>query len=365
MSVRLCFLALLVVAGSTTSASARTSGPEPPQVLALRADNVLVAIRGHEVRRVASFGHERSSLQLARGQLIVVVGRVAAVLVPRAKPLGDEVAVVNVSSLTVTSRAAAPRGVSFRAMAFDRLRRDLLLAGNRESDHEVVVARLRLGAGKVRDLRIIRHSVRGDFRVNAVSVAQDGASAVVAYHGTNTTGADTFKLPGWRRCRVRNARAGCLADAHGEAIALGDEVLATTGTPPAVAVFRQQREVAKIGLQPSAHVTSLAVEPTATVAWVPGACDAPRGIWRVDLLRRRAIWYFSGLPTLRVPTPPCGYTIELSADSRWAVTTETALPVPDAERSGAIWIFGTAGTNRQRLIRIPIPSDPVEAIFVR
>lgn len=294
----------------------------------------------------------------------MVIGKVAALLVPHAKPLPDQVAFVDLASMTVARRVDAPRRVSFRALTFDPVRRVLVLVGNRERDHQVVTAQLRVPAGEIGHMRVIRSSAAGDLRVNSVSVAASGGFAVVAYHGTNTTGADTFRLPAWVRCQDHDPRAGCLGAAHGEAVVVHGKTYATTGTPPAVAVFAGTREAARIALRPSAHVTALAVEANARVAWVPGACDAPRGIWRVDLTHRRATRYFGGLPTLRVPISPCGYTIALSMDSRWAITTETALPVPDADRSGAIWIFGLAPGNR-KLIHVPIASDPLAATFIR
>jgi hypothetical protein len=276
----------------------------------------------------------------------------------------DQIATVDLRSMTVTRRFNAPGGIAFRAMTLDPVRRNLVLVGNRSHDHEVVEAQLRLRTRQFGRVQVIRSSASGDFRVNAVSIATDGSVAVIAYHGTNTTGADAFTLPTWNDCHSNDRHSGCLTAAHGTAILIRGETFATTGTPPAVAVFRDRVEIARIRLQPSAHVTALAVEPDARVAWVPGACDAPRGIWRVDLRRRRASRYFSGLPTRLTPDPPCGYTLELSSDARWAVTTETALPVPDPERSGSVWMFSLRSGTR-KVMQVPIASDPVAATFVR
>jgi hypothetical protein len=362
MTVRLglCALALTL-----TSAGAASGGDpaRPPAVLVLRADNVLLLVQGRHVKRIAAFGRARSSLQLARGSLIRLIGRRAAVLVPHAKPAADEIVLVDLASMHVDRRVAMRAGITFRALVFDKARRELILAGNRAHDHAVMVARMGLLDSSMRDVRVVRASARGAFRVSSVAVAGNGAFAVVAYHGTNTTGADVFGLPDWRRCPAHEPLSGCLEIAHGEAVVVRGLTFATTGTPPAVAVFRGRREIAQVGLEPSAHVTAIAVEPSARVAWVPGACDAPRGVWRIDLGKRRATRYFGGLPTLRVPVAPCGYTLELSRDSRWAVTTETALPVPDAERSGAIWTFGISAVRRPP-IQVPIAVDPVAAAFV-
>lgn len=364
MTVRLglCALALtLASAGAASGTAAFLS--RPPAVLVLRADNVLLRVQGRHVKRVAGFGRARSSLQLSRGNLIEAIGSRAAVLVPHAKPAADEIALIDLASMHVDRRVTAPAGITFRALAFDKSRRELILAGNRAHDHAVVVARLGLLDTSARGARVVRTSTRGDFRVSSVAVAGNGAFAVVAYHGTNTTGADVFGLPGWTRCPAREPRSGCLESAHGEAVVLRGLTFATTGTPPAVAVFRGRREIARIGLEPSAHVTAIAVEPSGRVAWVPGACDAPRGLWRIDLVKRRATRYLGGLPTPRIPVAPCGYTLELSRDARWAVTTETALPVPDAERSGAIWTFGISAAKRPP-VQVPMAVDPVAAAFV-
>jgi hypothetical protein len=294
--------------------------------------------------------------------LIYVYAGSAFVLVPHAKPRRDQLVVVSLGAWRITREFRLPPGNAFRQFIIDRRHSRLLLVGNRDADHDVVVATIALSTGKTSRVRVIRSSAVGAFRVSSVGQSADGRIVVVSYHGTNTTGADTFVLPNWKRCSREFLRAGCLRAIHGEAVFVGRTIFGTTGTPPAVVAYRGGRETTLVPLHPDAHVTALSVTPDGRHAWVPGACDAPRGVWLVDLQTRRAARYFPGLPTTIVPVSPCGYTLDLSSDDRWAVTTETALPVPDPERTGGIWVFTTSHRNGS-LVNIPMAADPVAAAF--
>ena len=100
-----------------------------------------------------------------------------------------------------------------------------------------------------------------------------------------------------------------------------------------------------------------------TVMPSPGGCDAPRGIWRVDLQTGRVDQYFDGFVASLSLVAPCGSTLTLSADERWAVTTETTLPVPDPRGSGALWVFDTR-RHTNAPVHVLLDGDPVAAAFV-
>jgi hypothetical protein len=335
----------------------------PPDIMVLGSNNALVRVRDGRQQTIRRFGAPPAGVQANRGQLIWFHHGEAIVLVPHAKPLQDELVALSLPTLRVVHDLRLPRSVAFRQLAIDPLRDEVLVVGNRNADHDVVAATIDLKRGKVSRVRLIRSSARGAFRVNSVATSGDGRFVVVSYHGTNTTGADVFSRPSWKRCASSVWNAGCLRSVHGDAVVVRAAIYGTTGTPPAVAVFRGRRETERISLRPTAHVTSLDVTTNGRFAWVPGGCDAPRGVWLVNLEQRHASRFFSGLPTAEVPVAPCGYTINLSEDGRWAVTTETALPVPDRDRSGGIWVFTTTHQNGV-LLNVQMVVDPIAAAFV-
>jgi hypothetical protein len=296
--------------------------------------------------------------------MIAVDGPRAFVLVPHVKPHGDQLVTVSLRTLEVTRKLRLPRKVAFRQMVFDQTRSQLLLVGNEDKDHVVVAATVSVKNASVSPLRILRRSSRGAFRVFSVGQSTDGRLVVVSYHGVNTTGADTFGLPSWKRCSSRAEFAGCLLTIHGEVALSGQTIVATTGTPPGVVSYRGGWQIGSVQLRPSnAHVTALAVSSNGRFAWVPGACDAPGGIWVVDLRSRRVTQYYPGFVAALSLVTPCGYTLDLSADGRWAVTTETSLPVPDPGRAGAIWVFPTNHRDAPP-VHVPMDVDPVAAVIV-
>jgi hypothetical protein len=299
---------------------------------------------------------------LNRGNLIVRTRRQGFVaLVGHLKPAPDELVLVDPVSLKVMRRLKLPRKVVFRQVAVDPSRQRLIVVGNARRDHRVVAVTVADDFRTSTRPRLLRRSAAGAFRVNTLSVSPDGARLLVSYHGTNTTGADLFSLPSWNRCGRAPARAGCILTAHGQASFVGTQIIATTGTPPALEGFNGLRRTWRVALTPSnAHVLTFAV--AGGFLYVPGGCDYPRGIWKLDVRMKSVRHFYSGLPTPAIPEPPCGDTISLSDDHRWAITTETALPVPDPERSGSVWLIDLS--HRLLPTQIPVAVDPVAASFI-
>jgi hypothetical protein len=298
---------------------------------------------------------------LNRGNLIVRTRQGFAALVGHSKPAPDELVLVDPVSLKVMRRLKLPRKVVFRQVAVDPSRQRLIVVGNARRDHRVVAVTVADDFRTSTRPRLLRRSAAGAFRVNTLSVSPDGARLLVSYHGTNTTGADLFSLPSWNRCGRAPARAGCILTAHGQASFVGTQIIATTGTPPALEGFNGLRRTWRVALTPSnAHVLTFAV--AGGFLYVPGGCDYPRGIWKLDVRMKSVRHFYSGLPTPAIPEPPCGDTISLSDDHRWAITTETALPVPDPERSGSVWLIDLS--HRLLPTQIPVAVDPVAASFI-
>jgi hypothetical protein len=196
----------------------------------------------------------------------------------------------------VLERHRLPRGVTWRRLAVGPTTGRLYLAGNvagvrrNELGHVELSVRLLVLSpdGERLSHKRIRAAAGHEWYVQWLSVAADESSVLVAYHGSDTTGADVVRLDPVRTCTDKTPDWGaCIARNHGRAEWIDDGILTATGesrlaiVDPAGGVVRELRT----GLR-DVHLMEFALADDVVYAF--GNCVQGAGLVRVPLGRGSA-----------------------------------------------------------------------------
>jgi hypothetical protein len=129
----------------------------------------------------------------------------------------------------------------------------------------------------------IRKAAGRDWYAHSLTLAGDESSALVAYHGSDTTGSDLVVLDPLRRCRDTSPAWGaCLARSHGRTQWLDDRILAATGEKALAVLLPSGRVDRKIDTRlGTAHLMEFTVAGRAAYAFAD--CDGEFGLARVEL----------------------------------------------------------------------------------
>jgi hypothetical protein len=196
----------------------------------------------------------------------------------------------------VRKRHALPGKVTWRRLAVGPKTGRLYLAGNVPGRRRNQLGDVELGVrllvlspdGDRLSQERIRDAQGRDWSVIWLTVAEDESSVIVAYHGSDTTGADVVRLDPIRKCRDTTPEWGaCLARNHGRAQWINDEILAATGEPELAILGASGQLVRELdtGLR-DLHLMEFIV--AGDVAYAFGNCVQGTGLARVPLERGSA-----------------------------------------------------------------------------
>jgi hypothetical protein len=326
-------VALGVAAAAGVAFLARS---EPPRasVAVLLEDNTLLLLdrSGDEIRRVRL---RNAPKQRTMGRYLVVgAGRIHALLPGDRR---DRLAVLDFDG-QVVKKATLPLGVRFRALAVGGRTQRVFLAGEREtaaangfggraaaavlvvlSSEGTVVATATLRSPQPHAPRVL------DWRIDDLAIAHDERRAFVSYHGPNTGGADMIELADAAPERCSSpARVSCIEDVHGAVEAMPDSLLlATTGTPPRVALFAANGRLGdrwQVGLD-NAHLMEFA--RVGRRVFTVESCTKTGGLSVLDLDRGRARVLHAPAPVAPLRGLPgqavCGERISAAGTGRVAI----------------------------------------------
>lgn len=202
----------------------------------------------------------------------------------------QQVAVIDRAG-AVLDRHDLPGGVTWRRLAVGPRTGRLYLAGNVAGKRRNELGQVELGVrllvlspvGERLAFERIRRVAGRDWYVDRLTVAGDESSLLVAYHGTDTTGADLVRLDPIRTCADATPSWGaCLAKSHGRAQWIDDAILAATGEPALALLDTSGRVVRRLetGLR---DVHLMEFTPASDVAYAFGNCVQGAGLARVPL----------------------------------------------------------------------------------
>jgi hypothetical protein len=281
---------------------ATTTAPEGPDgshvrlrgttVFALLADNQLVAVsvgRGVLEGSVRLASPPREVLETTHAMAVSADGRRLYVLVGLAGGGADHVAVVDTSSLVVRASYGLEASTTYRALVLGQRSGRLYLLGNRPDQHggvSVWATILDSSSGGIIASQQVHPAGGRDWVVYSASVSPDEQRMLVSYHGSDTSGADVFRIAGDGLAGCGTTRAaeglGCLTEVHGLAVDTGALVIATDG--------HQVLELSDGGTVlrrwdpglPGNHVTEFA-RGDGALLYVVGSCGYTGGMSLLDL----------------------------------------------------------------------------------
>jgi hypothetical protein len=301
-------------------------------------------------------------------------------LVREPAPSRDRVAVIDAASFKTRCSYPLESGVRYTGLLLGRSGRLYAFgnagAGGSRRWHAVLTI-VDMESGAVAASETLREAERGKWRgwgqdwfVYGGALSADERRLILSYHGTDTTGADQFRIsPGSRvsasgraerRCLGRGPRWPCgpgrvdIPPVHGAVAAVDTGFVGAAGENGLVRLGRRGRVVGRISAAPDEHLMDFALDGARSLLYV-SSCDRRPAIHRLDLARHRQ----QTLPSGRV----CGQPLAVHRD-RFLVLAGTTV-----DKHGF-----PAGRPRLRLIdledpdsgaRVPRSGAPLDALVVR
>jgi hypothetical protein len=298
--------------------------------------------------------------------------RTLFVLVPRGQgqpAAPDRVAVLDPATLRLRASYPLDAATTYRSLALGARSGRLYLFGNRAGPHgqAALVATLDSASGRVLDRWVVRPAGGRNWLVYRGIATADERHLVVSYHGSDTTGADVLGLAGGRlaHCPAGPPWAGCLPGVHGDVVAVGDRLLATTGDAQRVEELTLDGRVLRrwaSGLAGN-HLMELAVD-AAGRAYAIGSCGYAGGLSVIDLdtgPARPLAAPVAGGGLAGAPPTVCGERIEAGLRGL-LVVAKRGRPVPTPQSPGALLLIDAQ--DGRLLHTIPTPSEPVDLMLV-
>lgn len=257
---------------------------------------LFVLLTDNRLLRISETGEVLSRARLGPAPKSASYGSLLA-----ASPEGDVYALVRGTrqrvveldaSGALVAEHALPAAASWRRLAVGPRTGRLYLvgdvAGTRKNDLGAVELGVRLlvldPRGQQLSLTPIREPDGRDWYAGWITVAPDESSLLVAYHGTDTTGADLVRLDPIRTCiDVTPAWGACLARNHGRAEWVGGRILAAAESR--LALLEPSGRVARMldARLPDVHLMEFRLFDGAAYAFAD--CVKGTGLARVDLER--------------------------------------------------------------------------------
>ena len=302
--------AVLAMLGAERS---RTMDFEQPHVNRL----LRISLRTGEVERERLLG---ARLVPERGQDLFLLNRAGIdvlaatpdrrtvlALVREAEQGGDSVAVLDPVTLELRCTHALPNDVSYLGLMLGRSGRFYAYGTRRAEPPSRRDAVLTIGdarTGRLAPTRTLRHAATGESRggrdwfAYAATLTPDERRLAVSFHGSDTTGADLYRVsPESRIDHVGGRPQGGRTDigtVHGEVAVSGGSFIGTNAEHGLVRLDRAGRVTRRIPVTPPSHLMDFASEAGGSRIYT-SLCRPRAVIQRLDLARHRA----QGLPTGR------------------------------------------------------------------
>jgi hypothetical protein len=345
-------------------------------VVALLADNELLAVAADRAVALARLhlGPAPNLLGVSHAMALATDKTTLYVLVPRGADqpgAPDRLVVFDLATRQVRATYPLEAATSYRSLALGPHSHQVYLFGNHHEPggQSALVAVLDPAAGQIRHRWMVRPANGRTWLIYRGIVTDDERHLVVSYHGPDTTGADVLTVAGNRLVPCASATppwGGCLDSVHGDVIAVGDRLLATTGDAQRV----EERTLGGklLGRWDSGlagnHLMELAADAAARRLYVIGSCGYAGGLSVIDLdagLMRRLAAPVAGGGLAGAPPAICGERIE-TGPTGLLVVARTGRPVPVPESPGALLLIDAH--DGRLLHTVPTPSEPVDLLVV-
>jgi hypothetical protein len=363
-------------AAPSTTQAARAGLPDHQQtVVALLADNQLLKVATDDGTVLAHqrLGSDSRALASSHGMALSGDRRALYVLVPRGQDqptTADRVEVLDPATLRVRASYRLDPATTYQSLALGRRSGRLYLFGNRPDGTGLAAVAATLDPADGRMLRrwTVRQARGRHWWVYRGVATSDERHLLVSYHGQDTTGADVLTLPEGRLvgCRASaDPGTACLPSVHGDVIATGRHLLATTGDPSRVERLTLDGRVTGHWDSRLAgnHLMELALDPSGRWLYAVGACGYAGGLSAIDLStgQVRVLARPTGPRQDTAPLPAvCGERVEAETGGLLAVA-KTGRRVPASTSPRALLdVDARTGLLRRA---VATPSEPVDLLL--
>ena len=280
--------------------------------------------------------------------------------------------VVDLATHTLTRRIQLERGTQFRSLAVGRRTGRVFLFGHvsgvergRRFERLVIVVKNPVGTRTLARW-LVAKSRAFDWRIFQGAVSPNEGTVFVSYHGSSTSGADSFAVTakGLIPCQTAHPPGrGCIP-VHGAIEPFNDQLLGTAGDPAWIRLMTRSGKIIKTfatGLARN-HLMQFTLDPLNRIAYAIGSCGYTGGLSRIDLGTGAA-------KLIGYPAPPssgealrsgiCGERVAIVSGSM-LILAKLHKPVPQWGKSGALLIAD--GSTGQIIESIPVPSEPIDVI---